>query len=281
MSDLPRDQIGSISCRVDSIRCQCEQQCRYKRKERTSRAVFSLYPSRASIESVRIPSCAAVFADADRRRKLQRGKKWHKETLYKNEKEASDELDTKSFASCFLHESKSVPPPHSSSEKEAHPTPRSKASVVFPGVGRGSNIPARLRSKALWSSSSQRGVDHQHFIPPDSSSVTSTSVTSVTSVHSDATAHSFHNNKTAPPPRTELEVSPGVFLPLYGAKETMAAFDSGSLIPASCMICEMDLQCVEAAEYVLCPVCKVVSPVLNGSSTGGNGAVGLGMAVSA
>ena len=58
-----------------------------------------------------------------------------------------------------------------------------------------------------------------------------------------------------------IEVSPGLELPLYGAKETQQALVSGHMIYTSCMICQVPLYCTDVARYVLCPSCLVVSPV--------------------
>lgn len=62
-------------------------------------------------------------------------------------------------------------------------------------------------------------------------------------------------------PRMELEVSPGIFLPLHGSEETYAALRSDRLCATYCLACETPLFCVEYAAQVLCPACRVVSPV--------------------
>lgn len=122
----------------------------------------------------------------------------------------------------------------------------------------------------------------------DCSTTTSstTSLTRRTSMLSSTTSKSCSSNSdttstttsAAPPqPRSELEVSPGVFLPLYGADETYTALQQGQMQAAHCLICGLGLQCVNRAEYILCPDCKVVSPVFGGTAS--TGAVGLGMTV--
>ena len=45
-------------------------------------------------------------------------------------------------------------------------------------------------------------------------------------------------------------------------------------LPVSCFCCSSDLLCIMDANYVLCPACKVVSP-MEGCG-GGDGGVGLG-----
>jgi hypothetical protein len=59
----------------------------------------------------------------------------------------------------------------------------------------------------------------------------------------------------------ELEVSPGVYLPLHGSKETFQAMQEGCLAETHCLICCASLYCVNVANFVLCPTCRVVSPV--------------------
>lgn len=71
----------------------------------------------------------------------------------------------------------------------------------------------------------------------------------------------------------EVEISPGVFLPLHGSEETIQEMESGSLITAICFCCAQRLSCVSLASYVLCPCCRVISP-LESSNSGG---VGLGL----
>lgn len=76
----------------------------------------------------------------------------------------------------------------------------------------------------------------------------------------------------------QIEIEPGFFAPLRGAEETWAAMSMGRIAHVACLCCELPLQCISDAEYVLCPECKVVSPVFHNSGTaGGRGGVGLGL----
>jgi hypothetical protein len=89
-------------------------------------------------------------------------------------------------------------------------------------------------------------------------------------------------------PRMELEVSPGIFLPLHGSEETYAALRTDRLCATYCLACETPLFCVEYAAQVLCPACRVVSPVFTHEAPRRNSdydshthpsGVGLGMTV--
>jgi hypothetical protein len=61
--------------------------------------------------------------------------------------------------------------------------------------------------------------------------------------------------------RPEIEVCPGFFMLLRGADETLQAIESGFAIDAMCFCCEQSLQCVADAELVICPDCRVCSPL--------------------
>jgi hypothetical protein len=90
-----------------------------------------------------------------------------------------------------------------------------------------------------------------------------------------------------PTSRLELEVSPGIFLPLHGSQETLSAMQQGQLVSCACFVCTLTIMCVPQASYVLCPDCRVVSPVERsavpmsmkyGTALSGEvGGVGLGM----
>jgi hypothetical protein len=63
------------------------------------------------------------------------------------------------------------------------------------------------------------------------------------------------------PPRRGIEVSPGLVLPLHGAAETLTAVEQGRMLRTSCVLCSLHLQCIDLADYVLCPACHGVSPI--------------------
>jgi hypothetical protein len=61
----------------------------------------------------------------------------------------------------------------------------------------------------------------------------------------------------------EVEIMPGVFSPLRGSEETWRAINAGNVEIVECICCCNRIQCIADAEYVLCPECRVVSPVEN------------------
>jgi hypothetical protein len=61
----------------------------------------------------------------------------------------------------------------------------------------------------------------------------------------------------------EVEISPGVFAPLRGSEETWRAIQTGNFETVVCVCCSNRIQCIADAEYVLCPECRVVSPMVD------------------
>jgi hypothetical protein len=80
-----------------------------------------------------------------------------------------------------------------------------------------------------------------------------------------------------PPPSSQptIEISPGVYERLRGADETWEAIKDDFYMPAECICCESTIFCIQNADYVLCPECRVVSR-MESLSYHGMGGVGLG-----
>jgi hypothetical protein len=79
------------------------------------------------------------------------------------------------------------------------------------------------------------------------------------------------------PPSSQLtiEISPGVHVRLRGASETWKAIENDYYMPAECICCESTIFCIQNADFVLCPDCRVVSR-MDGVSSRRMGGVGLG-----
>jgi hypothetical protein len=76
------------------------------------------------------------------------------------------------------------------------------------------------------------------------------------------------------PPQLTLEISPGLHVRLRGADETWKAIANDFYMPADCICCESMIFCIQNADYVLCPDCRVVSRMEDPSSPRGVGDVG-------
>jgi hypothetical protein len=76
-------------------------------------------------------------------------------------------------------------------------------------------------------------------------------------------------------PTRFMEIAPGHCVRLRGARETWQCVENDFYAPTTCFACDADLCCIMDASYVVCPVCKVVSPV-EGWAAGPDGGVGLG-----
>ena len=73
-----------------------------------------------------------------------------------------------------------------------------------------------------------------------------------------------------------IEVLPGQFLRLRGADETWRAIACDFYMPCACVCCSLTLFCVQDACFVLCPDCRVISPMEGIAYEGHEGGVGLG-----
>lgn len=90
----------------------------------------------------------------------------------------------------------------------------------------------------------------------------------------------FHANKRTNGSGPQLvEISPGVHLPLRGAKETWEAVMSDFFVPCACIACSSTIFSIADAEYVLCPLCTVVSKIDESHYDGHGGSVGLGFSM--
>jgi hypothetical protein len=57
----------------------------------------------------------------------------------------------------------------------------------------------------------------------------------------------------------EIEIFPGVAVPLRGSEETQDAIINGYYDPVDCVCCEASLYVVRDAGYIICPSCTVIS----------------------
>lgn len=96
---------------------------------------------------------------------------------------------------------------------------------------------------------------------------------------------SWHDDEISAEKRAqELEIEPGLFLPLRGSDETLQAIKTGFVEEIFCQSCDIELICIADASYCVCPDCKCVSPV-DGiacaiKSNKSAGSVGLGLRAS-
>ncbi|GKY97335.1 hypothetical protein MPSEU_000691900 [Mayamaea pseudoterrestris] len=59
-----------------------------------------------------------------------------------------------------------------------------------------------------------------------------------------------------------IEITPGVYERLRGSEETLRAIELGQVTICDCLVCNSCLVTIGDAEFVLCPDCKVVSPIV-------------------
>jgi len=74
-----------------------------------------------------------------------------------------------------------------------------------------------------------------------------------------------------------IEISTGTHLRLRGADETWRAIKLDFYMPCACCCCDLTLFCIQDADFVLCPGCRIVSPMVGDCFGGGDeGGIGLG-----
>lgn len=76
-----------------------------------------------------------------------------------------------------------------------------------------------------------------------------------------------------------IEVAPGEFMKLRGSEETWRAVCNDFYMPGTCQVCSETIFCIQDADFVLCPTCRVVSPMAEqeiGGQYKTDGGVGLG-----
>lgn len=96
--------------------------------------------------------------------------------------------------------------------------------------------------------------------------------------------HHHHHPRQQPPVRQQqskdttiyVEIAPHVTARLRGARETWQCVKHDFFIPACCVSCRTNLFCIMDANFMICPVCKVVGPLQGGADQGYNGGVGIG-----
>lgn len=73
--------------------------------------------------------------------------------------------------------------------------------------------------------------------------------------------------------RQMIEVTPGFWVPVCGAAETMQAVDRGDIQNVVCLCCNLRLLVIFTASMVVCPECDMISSL----SGVGDGSLGLGL----
>ena len=66
-----------------------------------------------------------------------------------------------------------------------------------------------------------------------------------------------HVQQTAP---RSIDIYPGMKMPFVGFEKTREAMRTGDIGRTTCVECNIPLNCANGAEFVICPMCKCVSP---------------------
>ena len=66
---------------------------------------------------------------------------------------------------------------------------------------------------------------------------------------------------TATTTPVKVEIYPGIWKQIRGAKETTQAQRNNRIVACTCVVCTIDYSCINDAAYVICPLCRVVNPL--------------------
>jgi len=106
----------------------------------------------------------------------------------------------------------------------------------------------------------QQQQQQQQQQPPTQTAALSQQV--LTSTDDEASPiYSTDKNTSSKDTPLYLDIGGGVKARLRRTKETMQAVATGNFVPVTCMGCTTDLFCITDAEFLVCPVCKIVSPM--------------------
>jgi hypothetical protein len=103
------------------------------------------------------------------------------------------------------------------------------------------------------------------FLSSPSTYTTSSSATSSTATLPQQTREEIQEDqqKAIASGNFKIEISPGVKVSLRGSEETKQALREGRIASVSCMECNSQGYVIDDAEYMLCSVCKCISPNCN------------------
>lgn len=87
--------------------------------------------------------------------------------------------------------------------------------------------------------------------------------------------HNPKDKKQSPWRPVEIMIAPGFYARLRGADETWHAMQNNLIVSTACVVCTEHVCCIKDAQYILCPTCRVVSPLHDGIYNA-HGGVGLG-----
>ena len=138
---------------------------------------------------------------------------------------------------------------------------RSPTKATQPGSVAVPFLPNLPKYKRLQQARSQSfsEPEPQDYSPPSHRHVSSLSM-SMSSVGREESSPIPRGSLSRRQQREQIEVLPGLRLPLHGCEETIQAMRDDRMKYANCPVCTVKLYCIDTATYVLCPMCSIVSP---------------------
>ena len=77
----------------------------------------------------------------------------------------------------------------------------------------------------------------------------------------DVTSRARRRSSLPNPPSSYIEIEPGYQAPLRRPEETRDAIARDAFVSRHCYGCEASLYCMDSAKYMICPYCRVISPL--------------------
>ena len=137
-----------------------------------------------------------------------------------------------------------------------HPLSRDPPSARDVNEFRDCNSEAQEGNYSLWEHGCSHSEEARNEPPPIPVSISDCS-SDVSSLQCSRAC--MEGEETSKP--VQVEIYPGEFLQLRGAKETFAAVERGHSRSVFCYACGLGLRCVADCELVICPDCRIMSPV--------------------
>jgi len=148
------------------------------------------------------------------------------------------------------------------------PAMRSSSSLLEPTKSRPSSLLSSSCSKLELDDDSDR--QHERQINNDNNAKNNTKIrtsgrrnSASISQRIDSNQMSSSSSSSSSSNPSTMEIAPNVRVPVRSSRETYEAVHQGQFTVVTCFVCAETLVCTNQAAFVLCPDCRVVSPIMS------------------
>lgn len=146
---------------------------------------------------------------------------------------------------------------------------------LYPDI---TNLPTIDTADSIWASTSRAG---RQTINGSKASTTNTSTSKEAKGVREGSVHDTDESCTSVESvefkRKTVEVTPGHFVPLRGADETLMALDEGQVSFVTCIFCDIALVVHAASSMFICPECEMIAPLIVDHGDAEKPSLGLGL----